>query len=47
MRKVYRHMSRRNSQDKKSYKPSASQIILAVFSIIIVLSVILSLFINL
>jgi len=39
-------MSNNRKQGKKATKPSASQIILAVFSVIIVLSVVLSLFIN-
>ena len=39
-------MSNSRKQGKKATKASASQIILAVFSVIIVLSVVLSLFIN-
>ena len=39
-------MRNRNTQGKNTKRASASQIILAVFSIIIVLSVVLSLFIS-
>jgi hypothetical protein len=39
-------MRERKLQGRKAKKASASQIILAIFSLIIVLSVVLSLFIN-
>jgi hypothetical protein len=39
-------MSNNRKQNKKTRRMSASQILLAVFSLIIVLSVVLSLFIN-
>ncbi len=39
-------MAKNRIQPKKSYKPSVSQIVLAVISLMIVLVLILSLFIN-
>jgi hypothetical protein len=39
-------MSKDKKQAKKTKKPNASQIVLAIFSVIIVLSVVLQLFIN-